>query len=97
MKWLSSLSADLGVPKYLDDAGASKEQIPALVERAMLDNPITTNPRPCTPADVEKLYLQAFKPYNKSNVAEATRRTLPGLTCRHFLSTIIKCNNACSK
>jgi alcohol dehydrogenase class IV len=62
LEMVEQLSADLGVPKYLDDTGASKEQIPALVERAMLDNPITTNPRPCTPADVEKLYLQAFKP-----------------------------------
>lgn len=61
LEMVEQLSADLEVPKYLDDVGASKDKIPELVERAMLDNPITTNPRPCTPADVEKLYLGAFK------------------------------------
>jgi len=61
LELVEQLSADVGVPKYLDDAGATKDKVPALVERAILDNPITTNPRPCAPADVEKLYLEAFK------------------------------------
>ncbi len=61
LEMVEQLSADVGIPKYLDDVGATRDKIPALVERAMLDNPITTNPRPCTPADVEKLYLEAFK------------------------------------
>lgn len=61
LELVEQLSADVGVPKYLDDAGATKDQIPALVERAMVDNPITTNPRPATPADIEKLFLESFK------------------------------------
>jgi len=61
LELVEQLSADIGIPKYLDDAGATKDKVSDLVERAMLDNPITTNPRPCTPADVEKLYLEAFK------------------------------------
>lgn len=61
LEMVSQLSADLGVPKYLDDAGASKDKIPELVERAMLDNPITTNPRPATPEDVTKLFEESFR------------------------------------
>ncbi len=58
---VEKLSEDVGIPKYLDDVGASKDKIPDLVERAMLDNPITTNPRPASPADIEKLFLESFK------------------------------------
>jgi len=61
LELVEQLAVDVGVPKHLDDASATKDKVPDLVERAMLDNPITTNPRPCTPADVEKLYLEAFK------------------------------------
>jgi alcohol dehydrogenase len=64
LELVRSLSASVGVPQYLDDVGASKDQIPALVERAMQDNPITTNPRKCTPEDVTKLYLEAFRHRN---------------------------------
>ena len=61
LELVEQLSDDLGVPKYLDDVGASKDKIPELVERAMRDNPITTNPRPATPKDVEQLFLESFK------------------------------------
>ena len=61
LELVEELSADLGIPKYLDDAGASKDYIPELVERAMVDNPITTNPRPATPGDIARLYLESFK------------------------------------
>lgn len=62
LEMVETLSADVGVPRYLDDVGATKDKIPAMVERAMADNPITTNPRPVTPADVEKLYRESFRP-----------------------------------
>jgi len=58
---VEQLCADVGVPKYLDDTGATRDQIPAMVERAMNDNPITTNPRQATPADIEQLYLESFR------------------------------------
>lgn len=58
---VEQLSVEVGVPRYLDDVGATRDKVPALVERAMLDNPITTNPRPITAADVEKLYLESFR------------------------------------
>lgn len=58
---VGQLSVDVGVPGYLDDAGATRDKIPAMVERAMNDNPITTNPRQATPADIEQLYLESFR------------------------------------
>jgi alcohol dehydrogenase class IV len=61
LEMVQQLCADLGVPQYLDDIGASRDKIPELVERAMQDNPITTNPRPATPEDITKLYESAFK------------------------------------
>ena len=61
LEMVEQLCEDVGVPKYLDDAGASKKEIPGMVERALLDNPITTNPRKASAEDVEKLYLAAFK------------------------------------
>ncbi|MEL7654526.1 MAG: iron-containing alcohol dehydrogenase, partial [Bacillota bacterium] len=61
LELVEQLSDELGVPKYLDEVGASKDKIPELVERAMRDNPITTNPRPATREDVEKLFLESFR------------------------------------
>ena len=61
VEMVEKLCEDVGVPKYLDDAGGTKDKIPELVKRALLDNPITTNPRPCKAEDVEKLYLESFK------------------------------------
>jgi len=61
LELVEKLSEDIGVPKYLDDVGATKDKIPDLVERAMLDNPITTNPRPAAPSDIEKLFLESFR------------------------------------
>lgn len=60
LELVEKLAVDVGVPKYLDDAGAVADKIPELVERAMVDNPITTNPRPATPEDVSKLFLECF-------------------------------------
>lgn len=61
VEWVEKLAEEFEVPKYLDDIGATKDKIPALVERAMMDNPITTNPRPCSPEDVAKLYESCFR------------------------------------
>lgn len=61
LEMVRDLADAVGVPRYLDDVGARKDRIPELVERAMKDNPITTNPRPCTPEDITMLYREAFK------------------------------------
>lgn len=61
LELVEQLAADLGVPKYLDDIGATKDQIPAMVERALGDHPITMNPRPIGAEEVTKLYESVFK------------------------------------
>lgn len=58
---VETLSTAVGIPKYLDDVGVTRDKIPELVERAMVDNPITTNPRKCSPQDITALYLGAFR------------------------------------
>lgn len=55
------LSKDVGIPETLDEIGVTKDQIPAMVERALIDPVINTNPRPVTAADAEQIYLAAFK------------------------------------
>lgn len=61
LEMVKKLSEDVNIPKYLDDAGATKEAIPGMVERALLDNPLTTNPRPAGAKEIEALYLKAFR------------------------------------
>ena len=58
---VKKLAEDVGVPKYLDEGGATKDKIPGMVERAMLDNPITQNPQRPTEEEVTNIYLAAFK------------------------------------
>ncbi|MCR3923093.1 MAG: iron-containing alcohol dehydrogenase [Firmicutes bacterium] len=58
---VEQLCADVGVPLYLDDAGATKDKIPALVEKALLDNPLTTNPREATASDLIALFEKSFR------------------------------------
>jgi alcohol dehydrogenase class IV len=58
---VKKLAEDVGAPKYLDDGGATKDKIPGMVERAMLDNPITQNPQKPTEEEVASIYLAAFR------------------------------------
>lgn len=58
---VKQLAADVNAPKYLDDGKATKDKIPGMVERAMLDNPITQNPQKPTEEEVANIYLAAFK------------------------------------
>jgi alcohol dehydrogenase class IV len=58
LELVEKLCEDVKIPKYLENA--SKSEIPGMIERALLDNPITTNPRKCQASDVEALYLKAF-------------------------------------
>ena len=58
--WLRALKAGLGIAPSLSAAGVRREQIPRLVEIASRDICHQTNPRPCTPADFERLFTQAL-------------------------------------
>ncbi|HSQ09716.1 MAG TPA: iron-containing alcohol dehydrogenase, partial [Burkholderiaceae bacterium] len=58
--WLARLKREIGIQPSLTDAGVKREQIPRLVELAVKDVCHQTNPRPCTAADFERFFEQAF-------------------------------------
>jgi len=58
---VEKLISDIGIPKYLDDIGATKDKIPTMVEWALIDPPLAGNPKPVTAADIEKIYLGVFR------------------------------------
>lgn len=58
--WLGRLKAQLGIPPTLTAAGVKREHVARLVEVATADICHQTNPRPCTAADFERLFLQAL-------------------------------------
>ena len=58
--WLAALKARLGIAPTLSAAGVGREQVPRLVEVASADICHQTNPRPCTAADFERLFLAAL-------------------------------------
>jgi len=58
--WLARLKREIGIKPSLADAGVKREQIPRLVELAVKDVCHQTNPRPCTAADFERFFEQAF-------------------------------------
>jgi alcohol dehydrogenase class IV len=58
--WLAWLKHDIGIPARLDAVGVKREQVPRLVEVALADGCHKTNPRACTAADFERLFLAAL-------------------------------------
>lgn len=58
--WLKALKASVGIAGGLAQHGVKREQLPRLVEIATADICHQTNPRPCTPADFERLFLAAM-------------------------------------
>lgn len=58
--WLRQLKVDLGITTRLADFGVRPEHLPRLVEIATADMCHQTNPRPCTAADFEALFLEAM-------------------------------------
>jgi alcohol dehydrogenase class IV len=58
--WLGELKTELGMPTRLREVGARPEQLPALSSLAFKDTCHQTNPRPCTPADFERLFSEAM-------------------------------------
>jgi alcohol dehydrogenase class IV len=60
--WLKTLKAQIGIAPNLAAAGVRANQVPRLVQVATADICHQTNPRPCTAADFERLFLQALKP-----------------------------------
>jgi len=60
VRWLGHLKQKIGITGTLSTHGVTKEQIPRLVAIAAKDICHQTNPRPCTPADFERLFLAAL-------------------------------------
>jgi len=60
VRWLGHLKQKIGITGTLSAHGVKKEQVPRLVEIASKDICHQTNPRPCTPADFERLFLAAM-------------------------------------
>jgi alcohol dehydrogenase class IV len=58
--WLRALKARIGITGKLGAHGVRPEQVPRLVEIAAADICHRTNPRPCTPADFQRLFEAAF-------------------------------------
>ncbi len=57
---LRSLGARVGLPRGLSALGVRRESLPALVDAALADMCMTTNPRPMTGPDVLALYERAL-------------------------------------
>ncbi len=62
--WLARMKADVGIPATLSalptKRPVTKADVPALVEVAINDTCHRTNPRPCTRADFEALFVAAI-------------------------------------
>ena len=58
--WLKALKQQIGIAPSLSVAGVKSEHLARLVEIATADICHQTNPRPCTSADFERLFLQAL-------------------------------------
>jgi alcohol dehydrogenase class IV len=58
--WLAHLKREIGITSSLAAAGVKREQFPRLIDLAVKDVCHQTNPRPCTPADFERFFEQAY-------------------------------------
>jgi alcohol dehydrogenase class IV len=58
--WLGELKARIGIATRLAQHGVKTEHLARLVELAQADICHQTNPRPCTPADFERLFKAAM-------------------------------------
>ncbi len=58
--WLAGLKRAIGIPARLGERGVEPGHLPRLVEVAAADGCHRTNPRPCAPADFERLFREAL-------------------------------------
>jgi hypothetical protein len=58
--FIRKLTAAIGVPRRLRDAGIREEMLPRLVELAVVDPCHQLNPRPVSQADFEMMYREIF-------------------------------------
>ena len=60
LDWLKNLKAEIGIPPHLAEAKVEKADIPRLAELAFADACHPSNPRPCTRADFEAVFMSAL-------------------------------------
>jgi alcohol dehydrogenase class IV len=58
--WLTALKAEIGIPERLAAVGVTGAQIAALSDAAFRDGCHSANPRECTRADFERLFMDAL-------------------------------------
>ena len=57
---LTQLRSDIGMEAGLEKAGVREEDLERLADEALLDGCHTCNPRPCTRADLMRLYRESW-------------------------------------
>jgi alcohol dehydrogenase class IV len=57
---LEALNRRVDIPTGLAELGVGPERIPYVIERALLDHSIPTNPRPMTAGDHERLLVSVY-------------------------------------
>ena len=51
---------DMGIPKYLDEVGVTKDKVPAMAITALEDGVGATNPIKTTVAECEEVFYKCF-------------------------------------
>jgi alcohol dehydrogenase class IV len=60
VQWADKLRQELSLPRKLSQAGVSRDKLPLVVEKALLDPCLATNPRPVRDVDLERILGDAF-------------------------------------
>jgi len=60
VEWLAALKARIGIPGRLAERGVTAGHVARLVAVAFADTCHKTNPRPCAPADFERIFTAAL-------------------------------------
>lgn len=60
---VEKLSKEVGIPKYLDEVGVTKDKVSAMVKTALEDSVGMNNPKQTTPEECEQVFLKSFKHY----------------------------------
>ena len=60
VQWADRLRGELSLPRRLAQAGLSRDKLPRVIEQALLDPALQTNPRPVREVDLERILGEAF-------------------------------------
>ena len=58
---VEAMCREMNIPKYLEDVGVDKAQVPAMATTALQDGVGATNPRPTTVEECEQVYYKCFR------------------------------------